>query len=80
MDVRESIGSYDPSVAVGYGQIINVAYQMYGSAPANPMPTPPSNFPAGYRFVAWVQMKDFLLVRAPPETEAETRVRQCQLK
>jgi hypothetical protein len=35
---------------------------MHGGDPANPMPTPPSNFPAGYRFVAWVQMKHFLFV------------------
>jgi hypothetical protein len=45
MDVRESMGTYDPSVAVGYGQIINVAYQMYGSDPANPTPTHPPLFP-----------------------------------
>jgi hypothetical protein len=62
MDVRESIVSYDPSLAVGYGRIINLAYQMYGRDPANPTPAPPVDFPAGYRFIAWVQMKDFLLV------------------
>jgi hypothetical protein len=56
------MGTYDPSVAVSYGQLINLAYQMYGGDPANSTPTPPSPFPLGYRFVAWVQMKDFLLV------------------
>ncbi len=62
MDVRDSIVSYDPSLAVGYGRIISLAYQMYGSDPSNPTPAPPVDFPEGYRFIAWVQMKDFLLV------------------
>jgi hypothetical protein len=61
-NVRESVAaSYDPALAVSYGQFVNVAYQMYGSDPANPTPAPPSSFPAGYRFFAWVQMKDFLI-------------------
>jgi len=61
-DVREGIAaSYDPALAVSYGQFVNVAYQMYGSDPANPTPAPPASFPAGYRFFAWVQMKDFLI-------------------
>jgi triacylglycerol lipase len=52
---------YDPALAVMYGQFVNVAYQMYGSDPSNPRPAPPAALPAGYRFFAWVQMKDFIV-------------------
>ncbi len=61
-DVRENIArSYDPAQAVLYGQFVDAAYQMYGSAPNNPAPPPPSSLPAGYKFIAWVQMKDFVI-------------------
>jgi triacylglycerol lipase len=53
--------SYNPALAVTYGQFVNVAYQMYGSDPSNPTPAPPAALPAGYRFFAWVQMKDFIV-------------------
>jgi triacylglycerol lipase len=53
--------SYDPALAVTYGQFVNVAYEMYRSDPSNPTPAPPVALPAGYRFVAWVQMKDFIV-------------------
>jgi hypothetical protein len=52
---------YDPALAVTYGQFVDVAYQMYGSDPANPTPAPPAALPSGYRFIAWVQMKDFII-------------------
>ena len=48
---------YDPALAVTYGQFVDVAYQMYGSDPANPTPAPPAALPSGYRFIAWVQMR-----------------------
>lgn len=46
--------------AVQCGLLVNVAYTMYGSAPNNPAPPPPSPFFPDYNFVAWVQMQDFL--------------------
>jgi len=52
---------YDPQQAVQYGQFIELAYTMYAGAPTNPTPPPPSSFIAGYKFVAWVQMKDFVI-------------------
>ncbi len=56
-----TVPSFDPAVAVAYGQFVAAAYQMYHAAPNNPTPDPPSPFPAGYKFIAWVQMKDFIL-------------------
>jgi hypothetical protein len=49
-------------MAVHYGQFVELAYKMYESAPGNPTPNPPSPFPAGHKFIAWVQMKDFIVV------------------
>jgi hypothetical protein len=55
--------SYDPAKAVFYGQLVNVAYAMYDdhqSNPTPPPPKPPKTLPGNYRFVAWVQMRDFI--------------------
>ena len=61
-DFRESAQhTYDPTQAVLYGRLVAVAYQMYDNAPDNPTPAPPAPFLAGYQFVAWVQMKDFVI-------------------
>jgi hypothetical protein len=51
---------FDAARAVFYGQFVKAAYSMYGSAPSNPTPTP-AVLPAGYNFVAWVQMRDFVI-------------------
>jgi Lipase (class 3) len=56
-----AVRSYDPVLAIHCGRFVELAYQMYNSAPSNPKPNPPSPFPAGYKFIAWVQMKDFLI-------------------
>jgi triacylglycerol lipase len=55
------VGQYDPARAVQYGRWVELAYSMYSAAPANPTPPPPSPFPPNYKFVAWVQMKDFVI-------------------
>jgi hypothetical protein len=60
--VNDLVARYDPSVAVHYGQFVELAYKMYESAPGNPTPNPPSPFPAGHKFIAWIQMKDFIVV------------------
>lgn len=61
-DVRESLSrSYDPAQAVLYGQLVEIAYHMYDSAQGNPAPPPPSPFFPGFKFIAWVQMKDFII-------------------
>ena len=55
--------SYDPAKAVFYGQLVNAAYAMYDdhqSNPTPPPPKPPKTLPGNYRFVAWVQMRDFI--------------------
>jgi hypothetical protein len=61
-DLSDRVAQYDPSVAVHYGQFIEIAYRMYESAPNNPTPNPPSPFPVGYKFLAWIQMNDFIIV------------------
>lgn len=52
--------AFDPATAVNYGRFVATAYAMYSAAPANPTP-PPLPLPTGYKFIAWVQMKDFLI-------------------
>jgi hypothetical protein len=51
---------FDSARAVLYGQFLYAAYKMYESAPRDPTP-PPSVLPADYKFVAWVQMRDFII-------------------
>jgi Lipase (class 3) len=52
--------AFDPKQAVQYGLFAEATYNMYDGAPSNPTPPPPSPFIAGYRFIAWVQMRDFV--------------------
>jgi triacylglycerol lipase len=47
--------------AVTLGKLVNVAYSMYDHAGGKANPPPPSPFMPGYEFVAWVQMKDFII-------------------
>jgi triacylglycerol lipase len=51
---------YDPVKAAFYGQFVNAAYTMYDDYPSNPTPPAPAALPGNYKFVAWVQMKDFV--------------------
>jgi hypothetical protein len=56
----------DPARAVFYGQCVEVVYKMYECAPNNTTPPPSWALPAGYKFVAWVQMKDFTPIGPGP--------------
>jgi Lipase (class 3) len=58
----------DPTRAVFYGQCVEVVYKMYESAPNNATPAPSWALPAGYKFVAWVQMRDFTPIGPGPYT------------
>ncbi len=49
------------SRAALYGQFVEAACIMYESAPNNPTPSPPSAFPTDHKFVAWLQMTDFVV-------------------
>jgi hypothetical protein len=61
-DISKNTGpTFDPRQAVNYGLCIEMAYQMYDTAPNNPRPTPPALFIPGYKFAAWIQMKDFVI-------------------
>jgi Lipase (class 3) len=51
--------AYDPLKAAFYGQFVNAAYTMYNNQTSNPTPTP-VQLPGNYKFVAWVQMQDFV--------------------
>jgi hypothetical protein len=57
---QTTIDSYDPVRAVEFGQLIQLAYDMYGNG-QSPTPAPPTPFQDGYTFTAWVQMKDFFI-------------------
>ena len=48
----------DHARAAVYGQLVMAAYKMYEPDPTKLRPTP-CCIPAGYKFVAWVQMRDF---------------------
>jgi triacylglycerol lipase len=52
--------AFDPATAVNYGRFVSVAYAMYTAAPNSPTP-PPLPLPTGYKFIAWVQMQDFII-------------------
>lgn len=43
-----------------YGELVNIAYNMYDGAPNNPTPNPPTPFQQPYKFIAWVIMQDWL--------------------
>jgi hypothetical protein len=51
--------AYDPLKAAFYGRFVNAAYTMYDKHKDNPTP-PTVDLPDKYRFVAWVQMRDFI--------------------
>jgi hypothetical protein len=57
---QTTIDSYDPVRAVEYGQLVQLAYDMYGNG-QSPTPAPPTPFQDGYTFTAWVQMRDFFI-------------------
>jgi hypothetical protein len=59
MDVRH-LDPVDAAEAVKLGQFVELAYAMYAGANGNPAPQPPSHLPYGYKFAAWVQMRDFI--------------------
>ncbi len=57
--------SPDQKQAVFYGQLVNAAYEMYDNYPTKPTPPWPSPLPGNYKFVAWVQMRDFFISESP---------------
>ncbi len=59
MAIDKELNKKDAEHAVFCGQCIEVVYKMYFSDPDNLTPTPSWALPKGYKFVAWVQMKDF---------------------
>ncbi len=52
--------TFDSTLAVQYGQLVDIAYDMFASDPSNLTPPSPA-LPPGFTFIAWVQMKDFIL-------------------
>src|SRR5580693_1924086 len=58
--VEASMTQLNPSQAAQaafYGQFVNAAYTMYESGSQTPTPV---QLPGNYKFVAWVQMQDFI--------------------
>src|SRR3984957_2673659 len=59
--------TFDPKAASFYGQFVQAAYSMYSAGPSNLQPKPSTDFPAGFRLAAWIQMNDFLLSSTGPQ-------------
>ena len=45
--------AFDPVAAVQYGLLIEAVYSMYYAQPTNPTPPTQSDFPSGFRLLAW---------------------------
>ena len=43
------------------GQFVEAAYAMFQANPGNPTPPPSPNFPAGYKLIAGIEMRDFII-------------------
>jgi hypothetical protein len=59
MVIYKQLNKKDAEHAVFCGRCIEVVYKMYFNDPNNLTPTPSWALPKGYKFVAWVQMRDF---------------------
>jgi putative chitinase len=57
---------FDPKQASLLGQFVAAAYAMYQADPTNLAPSQSPDFPAGYRLLASVQMRDFILLSTDP--------------
>ncbi len=58
--------AFDPKEAAFLGEFVAAAYAMYHADPTNLTPPAPSNFPRGYKLIASVQMRDFILWSTDP--------------
>lgn len=58
--------SYDAAQATLFGQFVEAAYAMYQASPSDPTPPPSSNFPSGYKLLAGITMKDFIIGSTDP--------------
>jgi predicted chitinase len=53
--------TYDTAQATLLGQFVEAAYTMFSDNPGNLLPPASANFPPGYRLLAAVQMRDFVI-------------------
>jgi hypothetical protein len=53
--------AYKVPEATRLGQFVEAAYAMFAANPGNPTPPPSSNFPAGYKLLAGIEMRDFII-------------------
>jgi predicted chitinase len=58
--------TYDAAQATLLGQFVEAAYTMFGDNPGNLLPPASANFPSGYRLLAAVQMRDFVIGSTGP--------------
>ena len=58
--------AYDAAQATLLGQFVEAAYTMFGDNPGNLLPPASANFPSGYRLIAAVQMRDFVIGSTGP--------------
>ena len=57
---------FDPTAAMLYGRFVQAAYTMYDANPSNLTPPQSSDFPAEYRLIAWIHMRDFTIGSTGP--------------
>ncbi len=66
-DAAPSRGAaYDVDRATLLGQFVEAAYAMFYADPNDLTPPPSSNFPSGYRLMASISMRDFVLGSTKP--------------
>ena len=72
--------------AVRLGLLLNVIYGMYGDHPGDTAPPLSADLPGGYKFLAWVQMRDYvfasgewsfygIIAQSPDGTETVVAIR-----
>ena len=49
------------AMATLLGQFVEAAYAMFQANPGDPTPPPSPNFPTGYKLVAGIEMRDFII-------------------
>jgi kumamolisin len=52
---------FNAAQATQYGLFVDAAYSMYEANPNNLTPEPTADFPTGYKLVAWILMRDFIV-------------------
>jgi hypothetical protein len=58
--------NFDVTAAILFARLVEAAYTMHAAEPTSSTPTP-QGLPTGFRFGAWITMRDFVLAPTGPE-------------